>query len=505
MNSRDRPSEGLPLYAVVLLFLLVQFFHASRLGLSDDEAYYWVLAGRPALGYAYHPPVLAWIMALTERWIVGWGGTITPLTVRLPAIALSASLLALSLMWLKENGVSFLKGTRAAWVLLSFAGIYALSWLVVPDLPLFLGEMMAILSVDRMIRGEKRTGDPIRLGVAVTISILSKYSGILIPISACWIGWTQSQSPAVRKKIAAACVIGVALAALPILIFNARTGWGSLNYQLHGRHEGGSFSLLRWGRFWVIQVALVGPLLFFAFWSRWKLAKTRITQSLWAWALPPLLIYGLQPLYSEFKPHWALLAWFPFSLLLARGSEEPRLGSDLKFAPWRIAQYAHATVLFFVVAIGLHTTWLPRLYQKWMPDRAWSPLWDPSADLRGWDALKGVIPFGELVVGGRYQTAAQASFALRNRNDVTLLPRTPEQLDEWPNLKVTDVESGPHLSAIRQFYFVTDERYSAPPAFEKANCSRESRMTTMRDGVRGKVIEVYRCMPTAQIMTVHPN
>ena len=32
------------------------------LGLSDDEAYHWVLAHRPAFGYAFHPPGMAWMV-----------------------------------------------------------------------------------------------------------------------------------------------------------------------------------------------------------------------------------------------------------------------------------------------------------------------------------------------------------------------------------------------------------------------------------------------------------
>src|SRR3712207_6666951 len=45
---------------------VVQLLHGATLGLTDDEAYYWVLAQKPAWGYAYHPPFVAWSIAASE-------------------------------------------------------------------------------------------------------------------------------------------------------------------------------------------------------------------------------------------------------------------------------------------------------------------------------------------------------------------------------------------------------------------------------------------------------
>ena len=120
------------------LFLLL-LVHGSLLGLSDDEAYYWVLAQKPALGYAFHPPAVAWLIALFQL-LGGWAvGISCSGLVRLPAALSAAFILHFSLRWLTQVGMSRQAEGRAALVLLSFCGFFPLAWMMVPDISLFLG------------------------------------------------------------------------------------------------------------------------------------------------------------------------------------------------------------------------------------------------------------------------------------------------------------------------------------------------------------------------------
>src|SRR5271166_5931856 len=43
---------------------LVRLLVACYLGLGNDEAYHWLYASHPALGYYDHPPMMAWIEML---------------------------------------------------------------------------------------------------------------------------------------------------------------------------------------------------------------------------------------------------------------------------------------------------------------------------------------------------------------------------------------------------------------------------------------------------------
>src|SRR3954471_10158673 len=133
-----RPEVAFPLGVFLVLIAI-----GSAIGLADDEAYHWVLAQRPALGYAYHPPGMAWFVAASRAllWPVPWVAKNSELAVRLPAAATMAMILALGLGWVKLAGGRALG--LAALGILSFAGLFSLGWMMVPDTPLFLGWMVA--------------------------------------------------------------------------------------------------------------------------------------------------------------------------------------------------------------------------------------------------------------------------------------------------------------------------------------------------------------------------
>src|SRR6202795_2789879 len=89
-----RPENLFP----ILLFVAHVAIGAG-LGLTDDEAYYWVLAQSPALGYAFHPPATAWSIAAAQA-LFGWAfGTHIAALVRLPAALYAALILGLGLTW----------------------------------------------------------------------------------------------------------------------------------------------------------------------------------------------------------------------------------------------------------------------------------------------------------------------------------------------------------------------------------------------------------------------
>jgi len=57
---------------------------ASQIPLTEDESYYWVWSRHLAFGYADHPPMVAWLIALTAP----FGSS--ELAVRIPFIACEA-------------------------------------------------------------------------------------------------------------------------------------------------------------------------------------------------------------------------------------------------------------------------------------------------------------------------------------------------------------------------------------------------------------------------------
>ena len=69
-SSPARPAPGFPLLLAILLALTalrVIGLYASRVDLFFDEAQYWVWSRDLAFGYFSKPPLLAWIIAASDR------------------------------------------------------------------------------------------------------------------------------------------------------------------------------------------------------------------------------------------------------------------------------------------------------------------------------------------------------------------------------------------------------------------------------------------------------
>ena len=60
----------------------------------------------------------------------------------------------------------------------------------------------------------------------------------------------------------AALLLGSALAAIPILIWNAGHEWASILYQIRDRHGDLNLSWVRYGRFWLVEILCLGVALF---------------------------------------------------------------------------------------------------------------------------------------------------------------------------------------------------------------------------------------------------
>jgi hypothetical protein len=496
-----------------LLLGALLWAHGSALGPSDDEAYYWVLAQRPALGYAFHPPAVAWVITFFQKLLGGWlfPESSTAL-LRLPAALLSAGILWLGLDWVErarrfeEAGrpTSFGKTPWSdAWTAASLAGVFGMGWMIVPDLPLFAAWAILFSASWRVLESGMTRAKTLALFFGAALAILSKFSGVLAVGSAglvllLWAG---------RREFwlaAGALVLGAFFGLLPTLLWNARHDWQALLYQLQGRHTGG-VSWVRYGRFWAIQAVLAGPaLLVFGMglvrdagvrWEKWRrpsglgLARRFVL----AWALPPALVFCVQPLFAEFKPHWALAAWLPLVFALAL---------EARTFPRLVRAHRLQGSLFALLAASLcHFAWLPFA----------DPRHDVSNDLYGWSGLGNRL--GELpalpVVGSRYQTASQAAFALQGSHAVTLLPRDLKQRDEWPDLGVSDGQGPGWPRLLAPVYFVADSRYSQPPEFRNSECIELPPLEAFRFDpwarLRGsdatpkpvKRILLWRCAPPA--------
>ncbi|MGZ3708707.1 MAG: ArnT family glycosyltransferase, partial [Bdellovibrionota bacterium] len=385
----------------IFLFALILLVHGSTLGLSDDEAYYWTLSHHFALGFAYHPPLVTWLEGLS-RILLGWFiPENTSFVARVPAIACAVTTLLLAQSWVRESTRERADETKAALVLISFAGLFGLSWMIVPDLPMFVGWTLAwwaswkiCFSAKDLKRAEWA------LAAGLLIAMLSKFSGVLCVVSA--VLTVNFWAPRERKGRAMGAIFAaVVLAAAPILIWNARHHWGALIYQLRERHSDDTLSWARYARFWGAQVLTAGiAVLAFTFLLLRRARKGQdamVSRFALAWILPGALVFCVQPLFSDFKPHWAFVVWWPVVMVLARSFA---LGADRWLARTQIA-YGFAALA--LILVSCHLPLLALLGQR-------NPKLDVSNDLYGWREFRARV-LTELgpgaldlpVVGSRYQ------------------------------------------------------------------------------------------------------
>jgi 4-amino-4-deoxy-L-arabinose transferase-like glycosyltransferase len=481
---------------IAIAFGLLIFFNGASLGLTDDEAYYWVLSRHPALGYAYHPPMVAWLVAVSEFFarMTGGMGLSREAWVRMPAALSITGVLTLALSWIAEvSGDASPKASttphvgRSALFLLSFAGFFSLSWMIVPDTSLFVGWTLAFVSAWAICFRREVSGLTYSaLGVGVALAILSKYSGVLAAFSAGLV--LLLRAPKERRLTAAGTVmVAVVIASIPILLWNSSHEWASILYQLEERHEGAHLSIARYARFWGVELIAAGPAYVLGLY--WLLSKRieRVFDYALFWALPGALVFCVQPLFSDFKPHWAFIVWWPVGLALAhqiaRSSQAPL---------WSRLQTIYGLLLGTVVLVACQAPVLA----KWVSD----PKMDVTNDLYGWNGLpdaleqRGLGPIGKYpVIGSRYQTASQAAFALGTAAQVTLMPRDLKARDEWPMLAEVEDYRLQDRKLLGPVIFVADNRYSDGPPFSR--CTRFDRDVVKRGNAVAKWIDIWRCDP----------
>lgn len=476
---------------IPIFIFLILLIHGAVLGLSDDEAYYWVLGQKPALSYAFHPPGVAWWIAGAQV-LFGWiFGTHHSGLVRLPAAFSTAFIFSLVLNWLADLGLKPSRYLPVSLVLLSFSGFFALSWMMVPDIPLFLGWTLLFVSTWRCCY---RSGGNVGIFFGAAILVISKYSGVLAIGSSFFslLFWSRGKD---RFRGVVSLALGALVGVIPTLIWNANHQWASILYQIHDRHVGDGFSVFRYFKFWGSQFLIAGPvILVFCFLIFRKAVFSKadpVYRFIAVWILPAFLVFGIQPLFSDFKPHWALVIWWPAAIGLAYSTIHKESG-------WIRFQKVYGLFWIGLIFVSCHFPVISLLTSRFQAQ--FNPTSDVTNDFYGWDHLAEFMKekwgddiFKYPVIGSRYQTGGQASFQLSGYTKVSFIPREAKELDEWPDLGVSDSQGPQWPKITRPILFVTDNRYQMPPEFRDTKCEKLGRMETYRLFLLVRWVELWKC------------
>lgn len=367
-------SAGRPLAALSLVLAGFALL-AALFPLSGDEAYYWECGQRLDWSYFDQPPLVIW-MARGFTELLGH----TPLAVRAPALLFTALTGLLLWRWLGRAGMALFLGLRLLPLL--FFGSFYLS----TDAGLSFFYLLAAYAFVR-IREASLWRWWLLLGAAAGLGFLAKFPMALAGALIFFIPWKRVRLAQVLAALAAAFAFTV-----PVWIYALRHDWANITFQLVGRHPSVHSLPLDLARYWLPQLALVGPLLLpLAIPAVWK--ARRDDRLLLGAGLIPAAFFGLLAFASAMAPHWAAPGIIPLAVL-ARGRLDRR-----HLRPALAVNAALIAALLVIAAV-------PRLIIPAAP-RAAGDLLGPA---RLWSYLDRARQPGELLASDSYAVAAGMNF-----------------------------------------------------------------------------------------------
>ncbi len=501
MSHRVRRWEVVVLVLAVAMTIL-RFYCAARVGLGDDESYYWDWSRRLQLSYYDHPAMTAWLIKIGTL-IFGQNS----LGVRFFALLCNAG--SGYLLWKLATEIFDRATALIAVVFYIFAPIFSLGGiLMVPDAPMGLAWVALLLIVWRMLKSDDtRLSTWLGAGLVLGLGLISKYTIILLAISL--VLFLLSEPSYRRHLFAKRFWLALALAAiccLPIIIWNSQLGWPTVKYHLHDRQTGGGgASLVRWGQFWGSQAITLGPALLLLCLGTWIVAVRRFRDLRWRFifvmTFPTFALFCFQALYAEFKPHWPApsysLVFIGGARLMVEGFGLTNLKNPARavVAAFILVIFIPLNVLFYVGSL-----WpvIPKIARAVAPNLAFDIKFDPTNDLYGWDAL--AIHLNEIraemskkgepepfLSSSRYQLTGQLAFA--TKETVWRVSPDNDQYKFWQ----TRADWLPLLG--RNSLYVTDSRFERDPRndFIFKSCTVDPPYLVYRGDELAHKFFIWRC------------
>jgi 4-amino-4-deoxy-L-arabinose transferase-like glycosyltransferase len=412
--------------AILAGFLVARLAFAFSIGLGIDESYTVAISRRLSLSYFDHPPLHLWIAHFTA---LAFGENVV---ARLPFVGLF-----FATGWIAYRLTSGLFDSRAALIALfalnvtPFFFASAGSW-IVPDGPLLFGLALAAFAAARLFFAELDDDAAawrlwLVVGVGLGVAGLSKYSAVLsaggltafVIVSPNQRHWLKHPAPYAGAIVALAMIT-------PVILWNARHGWASFEFQGgRGVPEGG----LRPAQFMTMvlgQIAFLSPWMFaplvagLASAIRQRADERQLL--LLCLSLPPIAFFTVTPLWGgRGQPHWTMPGWFFAFPLMGLWLKQFRVSAQALRQSAFVSSLLLAAIAGF--AILQASTGLP-----WAIVTAGSAVPDPMLETFAWSDLRKAPIFNptpSFVVATKWSDAGKIALALGPRTPVFVLSADP--------------------------------------------------------------------------------
>jgi len=357
-------------------------------GLSDTEAYYVVWSRFPSLSYYDHPPLVAWIAAVTTF------VSRTAFSARLGPVLCSALMGALV-----YRLAARLFSPRAGFLALAVAStlpvLFFTSFLVNPEGPLAPLWLLSLLLLNDL-RDHDEPWRPVVLGLAIGASFLAKYTAVLlVPVALIFLlASVRTRRWFRRPSFYASGLVALAVAS-PVVIWNYRHHWPTLALHLVERMSApGEFGLGRHALTivvsqFVLYQPLVLPGLLAILWLVLARGRTDERYRLLAAASAPVLLFLFVVMVrvSDAEPHWTMVGFLPLAIGAGGWLDE-----HIDRASRGLIGYLQACVgvsVAFFVAYFVHTQ--SPVMLRLVPQTLYSANVDPINETFGWDRIDTAI------------------------------------------------------------------------------------------------------------------
>lgn len=291
----------------------------SSFELTPDEAYYWGWSRHLQGGYLDHPPMVAFLIALTTR-IGGNNEIMIRLAAVLPLLGLFIIAYALGRDIFQSEKSGFYSVVWLNVILLFSLG----SVVITPDSPLVFFCALTLYFLYHAIFGDK----PVFwycAGSSLGCALLSKYVGILlVPCTWLFLLFSHNHRHYLKHK-EPYLALAVALAVFsPVIFWNLENDWISFQFQLqHGFNGKPVNPLLSSLEYLGTQILVVNPFVFAAIavamvycYKFWVMEKNDRLLFLLASSVPVFLFFLLVSYKSKVEGNWPAIAYFPATLAM---------------------------------------------------------------------------------------------------------------------------------------------------------------------------------------------
>lgn len=462
---------ALNLLIVVTALRLIHSIWLSPWDLVGDEAYYWIQAKHPELGYTEKGPLLAWLIAGCCRLFgdVEWA-------VRLPVlVAGSLGAWGVGRMAMAVSRGDQRVGFLAVAIFLLLPAFQANAMICTQD-GLLITLWVALTAVSlrifrRWASGRGVWGEWLLLWALIGVGILLKHSVLtfLPGLAICWFVRRRELPlrPVFFAQQAAGLVVMVAVVS-PLLIWNAQNDWPMIAHTLGHLGAGGdqagkvnAGNPLTWelntvGSF----VGIFGPAVVLMVWSGvWAWRRRALDPDAWndqlllicsAW-FTTLFIVALS-LTKPIVPSWPLPNMPPAVVLVAQmlvaewGAAPTRVWTPrrrLRSLAWVTGIYGACSALVLAFPMGF---WYFPFFQDKIRTKILGRI---SGHRERFEPVRRILatvqtPDGRppLVVLTNYQAASLATFYLPGHAQVTtsgnIVHVRPSNFDRWPETNLRD-------------------------------------------------------------------